>query len=191
MAKDWRVLGIVVSQTFGDGRWKGPLELQQDLKQRFYSLAPLALKCDVWTPPYLTAVPVVTTTKIDPSKPSFLIMASDGMWGTLSNQHAVGLVGKWLESRAAEKITSKPDPAYEPFDFGHFWKGANWKFVEGRTKIQNDIAMHLVRNSLSGNYHELIAGRLAFSSSLSWHLQDDITVQVVFFNLTGLESFDN
>lgn len=70
-------------------------------------------------------MPVVTTTKIDPSKLSFLIMASDGMWGTLSNQHAVGLVGKWLESRAAEKITSKPDPAYEPFDFGHFWKGAN------------------------------------------------------------------
>lgn len=63
--------------------------------------------------------------------------------------------------------------------------------MEGRTKIQNDIAMHLVRNSLSGNYHELIASRLAFSSSFSWHLQDDITVQVVSFNLTGLESFDN
>ena len=63
--------------------------------------------------------------------------------------------------------------------------------MEGRTKIQNDIAVHLVRKSLGGNYHELIAGRLAFSSSFSWHLRDDITVQVVFFNLPGLESLDS
>lgn len=192
IAKDGRVLGIMVSRAFGDGRWKWPLELQQDLKRRFYSPAPLTPKYDVRTPPYLTAEPVVTSTKIDPSNSSFLIMATDGMWDTLSNQQAVGLVGKWLESRAAEKTTSKPDPTYEPFDFGHFWKGVNWKFVEGRTKIQDDnVAVHLVRNSLGGNHHELIAGRLAFSSPFSRHLRDDITVQVIFFNLPGLESFDN
>jgi len=41
--------------------------------------------------------------------------------------------------------------------------------------------VHLVRNSLGGNHHELIAGRLAFDAPFSRRLRDDITVQVVFF----------
>lgn len=130
----------------------------------------------------------MTTTRIDPSKPSFLIMATDGMWDTLSNQQAVDLVGKWLESRASERRNSKPEPIYEPFDFGQFWKRVNWKFVEGRTIIQDDnVAVHLVRNSLGGNHHELIAGRLTFSSPFSRRLRDDMTVQVVFFKVPGLK----
>jgi pyruvate dehydrogenase phosphatase len=188
IVKDGRVLGIMVSRAFGDSRWKWPLELQQDLKRRFYGPGSLAPKYDVRTPPYLTAEPVVTATKIDPCKPSFLIMATDGMWDTLSNRQAVDLVGKWLESQAAEKKSSKPEPTYEPFDFSQFCKGVNEKFVEGRTTIQDDnVAVHLVRNSLGGNHHELIAGRLAFSSPFSRDPRDDITVQVVFFNLPGLK----
>jgi len=184
ISKDGRVLGIMVSRAFGDGRWKWPLELQQDLKRRFYGLAPLTPKYDVRTPPYLTAEPVVTSTKIDSSQPSFLIMATDGMWDTVSSQQAVGLVEAWLESRTAGKTTSTPDPAYEPFDFGQFWKGVSWKFVKSRTTtVDDNVAVHLVRNSLGGNHHELVAGRLAFSSPFSRHLRDDITVQVVFFNL--------
>lgn len=172
----------MVSRAFGDGRWKWPLELQQDLRQRFYAPAPLTPKYDVRTPPYLTAEPVVRTTKIDPSKPSFLIMATDGMWDTLSDQQAVDLMGKWLESRAVKRRNSKLEPIYEPFDFGQFWKGMNWKFVEERTTSQDDnVAVHLVRNSLGENHHESIAGRLAFSSPFSRRLQDDMTVQVVFF----------
>jgi pyruvate dehydrogenase phosphatase len=187
IAKDGRVLGIVVSRAFGDGRWKWPLELQQDLRRRFYGPAPLTPKFDVRTPPYLTAEPVVTTTKIDPSKPSFLIMATDGLWDTLSSQQAVDLVGKWLESRKARMGNGEPGPKYDQFDFGQFWKGVNWRFVEGRTTIEDDnAAVHLVRNSLGGNHHELIAGRLAFQSPLSRSLRDDITVQVAFFNVPGL-----
>lgn len=185
ITKDGRVLGITVSRAFGDGRWKWPLEFQQDLKQKFNGPSPLTPTYDVRTPPYLTAAPVVTSTKIDPSKPSFLILATDGLWDMLSNQQAVDLVRKWIESRAVEKSTSKPDRANEPFDFGQFWKGVNWKFVEERTTVQDDnVAVHLMRNSLGGNSHELIAGRLAFSSPFSRRIRDDITIQVIFFNLS-------
>lgn len=188
IAKDGRVLGMMVSRAFGDGRWKWPLDFQQDLKQRFNGLAPLTPRYDVRTPPYLTAEPVMTTTKIDPSKPSFLIMATDGMWDTLSNEQAVGLVEKWLESRAGEKPIIKPDPIYDPFDFGQFENGVDCKFEERRTTVQDDnVAVHLVRNSLGGNHHELVAGRLAFSSPFSRNIRDDITAQVVFFNFPGLE----
>ncbi|TWU74593.1 hypothetical protein ED733_006681 [Metarhizium rileyi] len=183
IVKDGRVLGMMVSRAFGDGRWKWPLDFQLDSVQRFYGTPPLTPKHDFRTPPYLTAEPVVTTTKIDPSKPAFLIMATDGLWYTLSNQQAVDLVGRWVDAQAAGETSSKPEATYEPFDFGQFWKGVNWKFVEGRTTNQDDnAAVHLVRNALGGNHHELTAGRLAFTPPLSRRVRDDITVQVAFFN---------
>lgn len=116
-------------------------------------------------------------------------MATDGMWDTVSSQQAVDLVGRWQELQAEEKTNNTAKPTYESFDFGHFWGGVNWKFVEERTTIQDDnAAVHLVRNSLGGNHHELIAGRLALSAPFSRRVRDDITVQVVFFGPPGLAS---
>jgi pyruvate dehydrogenase phosphatase len=184
-----RVLGLMVSRAFGDSRWKWPLEFQRDVKQRFYGPAPLTPKYDVQTPPYITAEPVVTSTKIDPTKPSFLIMATDGLWDMLSSQQGVDLVGKWLESQNDEKREDGEPTKYSSFDFGQFWEGVNWKFVGSRTTIQDDnAAVHLVRNALGGNHHELIAGRLAFGSPFSRRVRDDITVQVVFFGVPGLKT---
>ena len=188
IVKNGRVLGIAVSRAFGDGQWKWPVEFQKDVQRRFYGPPPLVPTYNIQTPPYLTAEPVVKSTKIDTRSPSFLIMATDGLWDMLSSQQAVDLVAKWLESKAAGTRNSKPEPVYEPFDFGQFWKGISWKFVEGRTTVQDsNVAVHLVRNSLGGNHHELIAGRLAFSSPSSRRLRDDTTVQVVFFNFPDLE----
>jgi pyruvate dehydrogenase phosphatase len=113
-------------------------------------------------------------------------MASDGLWDMLSNQQAVDLVGTWLEP--SEKGVEL-EPTYEPFDFGQFYKGTNWKFMEERTTVQDEnVAVHLVRNSLGGNHHELIAGRLAFGAPFSRHIRDDITVQVAFFNVADIQS---
>jgi pyruvate dehydrogenase phosphatase len=102
--------------------------IQQDIQRRFYGPALLTPKYNIQTPPYLTAEPVVASTKLGPTQPSFLIVATDGMWDTLSSQQGVDLVGKWLDSRAAER-ENKPGPTYDPFDFGQFWKGVNWKFI--------------------------------------------------------------
>lgn len=115
-------------------------------------------------------------------------VTADGLWDKLSSQQAVDLVGKWLELKAAAEKNSKLESTYKPFDFGQFWKGASWKFVEGRTTGQEDnVTVHLVRNSLGGNNHELIAGRLDFSFPSSRHLRDDTTVQVIFFSNPDLE----
>lgn len=179
--KRGRVLGLAVSRGFGDSRWKWPIDLQNKMKRKFNGPAPLTPRYDVRTPPYLTAEPVVTSTKIDPNKPSFLIMATDGLWDNLSSQQGVELVGKWLEK--ATEATREREPTYEHCDFGKFRKGLSRRFEEGRTTIEDDnAAVHLVRNSLGGNHHELIAGRLAFDPPFSRQIRDDITVQVVFFN---------
>ncbi|KAJ9289337.1 hypothetical protein DTO021C3_3163 [Paecilomyces variotii] len=190
IVKDGRVLGLMVSRAFGDSRWKWPLEIQEEMKRNFYGPAPLTPKYDVRTPPYLTAEPVVTTLKIDASRASFLIMATDGMWDMMSNHQAVNLIGDWLDTQqAAEEQENKhnqPEPAHEPIigDFGRL----NEVFVDARKTIQDDnAAVHLVRNSLGGNCHELIAGRLAYSAPHSRYLRDDITVQVVFFNTRNLK----
>ncbi|OJJ76653.1 hypothetical protein ASPBRDRAFT_416130 [Aspergillus brasiliensis CBS 101740] len=181
MIKGGRVLGLAVSRAFGDCQWKWPLEFQEDVQKRFYGPAPLTPRYDVRTPPYLTAKPVVTSTRIEDGKPAFLIMATDGLWDMMSSQQAVDLVGKWLEGAVAEKSGSlESNPR---FDFSQFWDGTDWQFVEGRTAVQDEnAAVHLVRNSLGGNHHEMIAGRLAFSFPASRRVRDDITVQVVFFN---------
>ncbi|KAJ5793566.1 Protein phosphatase 2C [Penicillium paradoxum] len=182
IVKNGRVLGIAVSRAFGDSRWKWPIDLQSDMKRKFNGPAPLTPRYDVRTPPYLTAEPVVTSTKIDPNKPSFLIMASDGLWDNISSKQSVDLVAKWLE--LGKKETSKLEPSYEQCDFGKFRKDLDWRFEEGRTTVEDEnAAVHLVRNSLGGNYHELIAGRLAFGPPFSRRIRDDITVQVVFFNV--------
>ncbi|KAK8150198.1 hypothetical protein G3M48_003701 [Beauveria asiatica] len=164
--KNGRVLGMVL-----------------DAVRKFYGIPPLTPTDDFRTPPYLTAEPVVTTTEIDPSKQTFLIMATDGLWDMLSSQQAVDLVGQWVDSRVPGDSNSKREAIYEPFDFGQFWKGVNWKFVRSRTTNQDDnAAVHLTRNCLGGNHFELIAGRLAFSPPFSRRVRDDITVQVAFFN---------
>ncbi|KAJ5737546.1 protein serine/threonine phosphatase 2C [Penicillium malachiteum] len=124
MIKKGRVLGMAVSRAFGDRQWKWPIEFQKDIQRRFYGPPPLVPTYNVRTPPYLTAEPVVTSTKIDHSKPCFLIMAPDGLWDVISSQQAVNLVGKWLKLKESHKMDndSELEPTYEPFDFGHFWK---------------------------------------------------------------------
>ncbi|KAJ5359050.1 protein serine/threonine phosphatase 2C [Penicillium cataractarum] len=183
IVKNGRVLGIMVSRAFGDARWKWSLDFQQEIQRKFFGPSPLTPRYPVQTPPYLTAEPVVTSTKLNTGNPSFLIMATDGLWDVLSNQQAVELVGKWLERGAGEQRSSNPEPRYEMSDFGEFANEENWRFEEKRTTVQDDnVAVHLVRNSLGGNHHELVAGRLAFDSPSSRRVRDDITVQVVFFN---------
>jgi pyruvate dehydrogenase phosphatase len=207
IAKNGRIHGLMVSRAFGDGRWKWPLELQKEFQEKFGGQAPLTPKYNIQTPPYITAEPVVTTTKIDPKKPTFLILATDGLWDSLTNQQAVDLVGTWLESQESgssnnkpkspynpryieprrfdqplEMVDDKPKPTYAPFDFSQLDKSVNPKFEEQRATNQDDnVAVHLMRNSLGGNHEELIAGRLAATAPFSRDLRDDITVQVAFF----------
>lgn len=159
------------------------MEFQWDVQRRFSGPSALTPRYPVQTPPYLTAEPVVTSTKVEAERPCFLILATDGLWDMLSNQQAVDLVGKWLEQGAVEQQNNNHEPSQEPFDFGQFRKGSSWKFEEGRTTVQEEnVAVHLVRNLLGGNHHELIAGRLAFGPPSSRRVRDDITVQVIFFN---------
>jgi pyruvate dehydrogenase phosphatase len=80
-----------------------------------------------YTPPYITATPEITVSKLRPGVDDFLILGTDGLWDFLSSQEAVSIAGAVLRgeggnsekaaealqkvvlSRAAEK--SGLDPA--------------------------------------------------------------------------------
>src|ERR1700722_8293517 len=67
-------------RTFGNGNYKWDLKTLQRLQESYLgSLIPVRVK----TPPYFTASPVVTTVAIEPG--DFLVLASDGLWDSLTN----------------------------------------------------------------------------------------------------------
>jgi len=108
MLKEGRVLRLAVSRAFGDSRFKWSRELQEQAQRRFFGpeiIEPLI------SPPYITAEPVITTTKIVPENGDFVIMASDGLWDNITNEQAVDLVGKWLEEHDPSKQVAPPDLA--------------------------------------------------------------------------------
>ena len=187
MLKDDRVLGIMVSRAFGDGRWKWDKETQELAKKKYGGPT---VRPGFKTPPYLTAEPEVTTTTVPKDKRSFLIMASDGLWDTMSNEEAVGLVGRWMEKyesvgssttalSSSLEITSKQ---HTPFDLSPYQESPV-KFLEEEVTFQDqNAAVHLVRNALGGTNIDKISGMLTFRPGRSRNVRDDITVQVVMFD---------
>lgn len=96
--RNGRVLGgLEPTRAFGDASYKWTRDVSDRLRNSFFGRSQSPL---MRTPPYVTAEPVVTTTKIEPEKGDFIVMATDGLWEMLTNEEAVGLVGKWIESQA-------------------------------------------------------------------------------------------
>ncbi|KAF6827954.1 protein phosphatase 2c [Colletotrichum plurivorum] len=197
-----RVLGgLEPTRAFGDASYKWTREITNRLRQSFFarSASPL-LK----TPPYVTAEPVVTTTKIEPENGDFVVMATDGLWEMLTNEEVVGLVGKWIETQAKGSSSSQFDSAWSKI-FGSKQSGlpveqASDKSVDGqKTPIRlqqwgispdaperfvvkdKNVATHLVRNALGGKNEEQVSALLTLPSPFSRRYRDDLTVQVIFF----------
>ncbi|KAL8930254.1 MAG: hypothetical protein Q9208_000871 [Pyrenodesmia sp. 3 TL-2023] len=96
-----RILGnLEPSRAFGDAHYKWTEDVQDMVKKQWFGRSRLAL---LKTPPYVTAEPVVTTTKVQPEKGDFVVLATDGLWEMLTNEEVVGLVGKWLEENPISK----------------------------------------------------------------------------------------
>lgn len=199
-----RILGgLEPSRAFGDAVYKWTKDTQDKMKKSFFGRTPSK---HLKTPPYVTAEPVVTTTKVDPSKGDFVVLATDGLWEMLSNEEVVGLVGQWLEKQASSSKTStssaggwlqswfSSQKASLPVD--HHDSGANggqrapirqqqWGVESGKDErfVVEDAnaATHLVRNALGGKDKDMISALLTLPSPYSRRYRDDLTVQVIFF----------
>lgn len=100
LLKKDRVLGWGPSRAFGDGVMKWSLAVQHRLWEECLGDWPRTELCK--TPPYFTAEPEVTTFE-GVKRGDFLVLASDGLWDSLTNEEVVGLVGRWLEERGSKE----------------------------------------------------------------------------------------
>ncbi|KXX75204.1 [Pyruvate dehydrogenase [acetyl-transferring]]-phosphatase 1, mitochondrial [Madurella mycetomatis] len=201
VVRNGRVLGgLEPTRAFGDASYKWTREISEKLKQHFFarSISPI-LK----TPPYVTAEPIITTTKVEPEKGDFVVMATDGLWEMLTNEEVVGLVGKWIESQTKGSSTSQFDSVWArifgprsqgalPVETGHGADGSGgqktpfrgmrqWGSSDGFVVQDANVATHLVRNALGGKNQEQVSALLTLPAPFSRRYRDDLTVQVIFF----------
>ena len=100
-----RILGgLEPSRAFGDAVYKWSRDTAMLVRGKFLGKNPPSLSR---TPPYVTAEPVVTTTRVSPGQGDFVVLATDGLWECLTNEEVVGLVGRWLDAQPASALPGR------------------------------------------------------------------------------------
>jgi pyruvate dehydrogenase phosphatase len=202
VVRNGRILGgLEPSRAFGDAYYKWSLETNQELKKSYFARSPSPL---LKTPPYVTAEPVITTTKVDPEKGDFVVMATDGLWEMLTNEEVVGLVGSWIDAQAnatkgggqtqswlkswfssqqslpIEKAAESDKTGQRAPIRQQQW-GTKTSLDERFVVEDKNAATHLVRNALGGKDQDQISALLTLPSPFSRRYRDDLTVEVIFF----------
>lgn len=206
-----RILGgLQPSRAFGDAVYKWNRETQEIMKKNFWGRTPSK---HLKTPPYVTAEPVVTTTKIQPDRGDFVVLATDGLWEMLTNEEVVGLVGMWLDQQGQESsspsnqkdswlkswFSSSPASSNLPVEGASSHEdlsgqrapirqqqwGVNSPQSERFIVQDKNAATHLVRNALGGKDQDMISALLTLPSPYSRRYRDDLTVEVIFFGESG------
>ena len=202
VVRNGRILGgLEPSRAFGDAYYKWSLETNAELKKSYFARTPSAL---LKTPPYVTAEPVITTTKVEPEKGDFVVMATDGLWEMLTNEEVVGLVGQWLDAQGNPASqgsqtqswlkswwsTQKQLPVEQAAGDNGEGQRAPIRQQQWGTKTSlnerfvvedKNAATHLVRNALGGKDQDQLSALLTLPSPFSRRYRDDLTVEVIFF----------
>ncbi len=180
-----RILGgLEPSRAFGDASFKWSREIQEKVKRFFFGRTPNTL---LKSPPYVTAEPVITTTKVEPEKGDFVVLATDGLWEMLTNEEVIGLVGRWIEKQQpgaangswtsslfgsnkkelpVEKEVKEPSP-HESEGQRAPIRQLQWdiKDKDERFVVEDEnVATHLVRNALGGRDRDLVCALLSLVS---------------------------
>lgn len=192
--RNGRVLGsLEPTRAFGDCRYKLPAATQNSIYQQFFGRR---MPNNLHLPPYVTAEPVVTSTKINPENNDFMVMASDGLYEMLTNEEIAALVVKWmekekmirpqtsfwnvfrlLENKLGTVIDCTPDPSSKQPIRRRNGQGLAHFMLEDK-----NVLTHLLRNALAlGGSREEISMLLSIPNPVSRRYRDDLSVTVVFF----------
>ncbi|KAH8422858.1 type 2C protein phosphatase ptcF [Aspergillus melleus] len=187
VVRNGRILGqLEPSRSFGDAFYKWSKETQEKIKRQFFGRTPHPL---LKTPPYVTAEPIITTTKVEPGNGDFVVLATDGLWEMLSNEEVVGLVGEWIEqqrSGAANGSNKSWLPSWLGFENKQLPVEASKEAgTDGQrrpirqqqydiagaasrfTVEDNNAATHLVRNAMGGKDKDMVCALLTLPSPYS------------------------
>ncbi|KAG6916408.1 hypothetical protein DXG01_006936 [Tephrocybe rancida] len=177
-----------LSRVFGLGKYKWTRDMQERLHRDLMGDPPL----DETPPLILTAEPSVRTFDIQPG--DFLVMATHGLWNSLTNEEAVGLVGLWVNrnmqsvahgtpSKAKDVVVPSDLPALAGVDNTTTYR--RWGMEKRFLCSDNNAAVHLTRNALGGADIDWTATVLAVYPPRAQQLRDDVSVTVVFFDDTS------
>lgn len=201
--RNGRVLGsLEPTRAFGDCRYKLPASIQERIYKQFFGKR---LPNHLTSPPYVTAEPVITTTKINPDNNDFLVMASDGLYEMLTNEEIIGLVVKWMEREKMVKpqksfwnffgkVGENKLPEVEDITMDKASKKPIRKSTGGGSFLlqDNNVSTHLIRNALSnGGSKEQTSMIISIPNPVSRRYRDDLTVTVVFFGNNMNEANEN
>ncbi|PRT54093.1 [Pyruvate dehydrogenase [acetyl-transferring]]-phosphatase 1, mitochondrial [Wickerhamiella sorbophila] len=201
-----RVLGIYEpTRAFGDATTKWSREIQHSLARQFFGRT---IPRDLRTPPYMTARPEITRTRLEKDQLAFLVLATDGLYEMLSNEQVVSMVVEWINQKrpaSLRTMLSQTEPS------GSKWipkwvgggknkrseqkvedvsanKDAQKQPIRRQSSVPVQIsvqdqnaATHLMRNALGGADQESVSMLVSIPSPLSRRYRDDLTVTVVFF----------
>ena len=171
-----RILGqLEPSRAFGDAVYKWSRETSKMLRTTFFGKSPSP---HLKTPPYVTAEPVVTTTRVNPENGDFVVMATDGLWECLTNEEVIGLVGQWLDSQSngAKKSWLSHTGGSLPVEKVDLKRGDGqrapirqdqWQVDGGDERFvveDKNVATHLVRNALGGKNTDMLCALLTLPS---------------------------
>jgi pyruvate dehydrogenase phosphatase len=172
--------GLQPSRAFGDSIYKlAPSEVDEmetqlmthlgDLYQRKARRIPREL---LKTTPYVTAQPEITQHHLKKGD-SFLVLATDGLWDSLSSQEAVDIVAAHLATQKHSHGDSDFIPIHQ-------------RGKQTRVVVDDNVATHLIRNSIGGDT-PTTSLLLSIPAPHSRYSRDDISVTVVFFDQDKLQ----
>ena len=152
-----RVLGSLMPfRTFGDVDFKWEKKYLENV---------VPVWPNYFTPPYMTAEPVVTKHEVQAGD-KFMILASDGLWERITNEDAVNVVVQSMRGAVPH---------------GKSWAAS---FFKGRKNdaecCLENAATQLLWHALGGT-DETVTQLLNVDQRWSRMFRDDITVIVVFF----------
>lgn len=186
-----RVLGgLMPTRTFGDSRYKWNSKVQKSIViPKFINRRPLPF---YYTPPYITAEPVVTYHPIT-EEDQFLVMATDGIWDVLSNEDVVNLVSQHLEERKKgehRKLINEtklpPSLLIQKKTPEEMKKDKNNLIISEKQipaiLTDSNAATHVIRNALGGSDDKYISDLLTIPSPKCRNYRDDMTVTIVYFD---------
>lgn len=192
VVRNGRILGgLEPSRAFGDSRYKWSSSTQSKISERFYGRRPPAA---LLSPPYVTARPEVTTTKIDTSEDGFMVLGTDGLYEMLTNEEITELVVNW-RAKFDPQISSTTASSWIPAFLGGTsapmivnedeQRSGQKKPLEASKKRfvyeDENVSTHIIRNALGGGDTNRLYGLLSLPYPLSRSYRDDISVTVVFF----------
>lgn len=191
-----RLLGLLMPfRAFGDVRFKWPGNYLREYLQPYYKKGD-AIPQFYLSPPYLTARPEITKHKLT-KKDRFLVLATDGVWDTLSPEKVVEIVfnhQKGIQSfdrfvlpkSGANKSSMKLKEIDQLLQTRH-------QAIQNQPIDQNS-ATDLIRRALAytskGQFDsKLLSDILTFPNPRS--IRDDMTITIVYFDQDYIDQIES